>query len=79
MSDTFKELIRNYPHPLYYNSTGSPMAYKLAIPHLSFALQRKVAFMGGEFLYVKEPLYLVNLKDETIEVITDKIELIKLL
>lgn len=78
MTDLFKEKIKNYPHQLYYNSTGSTIAYKLAIVHLSFALQQKVAFRGGEFLYPKEPLHVVDLEREIIEVISDKIKLIEL-
>ena len=78
MTNEFKEKIKNHPQQLYYNSTGSGIAYKLAIPHLSFALQQKVAFMGGVFLYPKEPLYLVDLEREVIEIITEKIELIKI-
>jgi len=78
MTEQFKEQIKSYPYPLYYNSTGSSSAYKLSIPHLSFALQQKLAFMGGVFLYPKEPLHLVDLERETIEIITNKIELIHL-
>ena len=78
MTEKFKETIQNYPHPLYYNTTGSGIAYKLAIPHLSFALQQKVAFMGGAFLYPKEPLHIVDLESETIAIVTKKIELIKI-
>ena len=78
MTQTFRETLQTYPHPLYYNTTGSTVAYKLAIPHLSYALQKKVAFMGGAFLYPKEPLHLVDLERELIEIVTDKIELIKI-
>jgi len=78
MTKAFKEKIKNYPHPLFYNGTGNPKAYKLAIPHLSYALQKKLAFMGGEFLYPKEPLHIVDLEQERITVITEKIELIKI-
>jgi hypothetical protein len=78
MTEKFREEIKKHPQQLYYNSTGSGIAYKLAIAHLSFAVQQKVAFMGGEFFYPKEPLYLVDLEREVIEIITEKIELIKI-
>jgi len=78
MTQEFKEKIKNHSEQLYYNSKGNGVAYKLAIPHLSFAIQKKVAFMGGDFLYPKEPLYLVDLEREIIEKITEKIELIKI-
>jgi len=80
MTETFKERVKNYPHPLYYNTTGSTTAYKLAIPHLSYALQEKKAFMGGAFLYPKQPLHIVDLLEENIEIIAEmeKVELVKL-
>ena len=78
MTEQFKEQIKSYPHPLYYNSNGNRNAYKLSIPHLSFALQQKRAFMAGSFLYPKEPLHLVDLEKENIKIVTNKIELIPL-
>jgi len=78
MTEKFKESIKQHSQQLYYNSTGDPKAYKLSIPHLSFALQQRVAFMVGEFLHPKEPLYIVDLEKETIECIDEKIKLIKI-
>jgi len=38
MTEEFKEKIKAYEHPLFYNSTGSPEAYKLCVRHLFAAM-----------------------------------------
>lgn len=78
MNETFKQTVKTYPHPLFYNTTGSPTAYKLCIRHLSAAPSAGLAKLNQGYIYPKEAIHLVNLETEKIEIITDKIQLIKL-
>lgn len=78
MSKTFKQTVKTYPHPLFYNTTGNPTAYKLCIRHLSAAPSAGLAKLNQGYIYPKEVIHLVDLEAEKIEVIQDKIQLIKL-
>ena len=78
MSEEFIHTIRNYSHPLFYNSEGSTVAYKLCIRHLSAAPSAGLAFESSGYLYPKEKLHIVDLENETIKVIGDEIKLIKM-
>ncbi len=79
MTKAFKEEIKNFPHPLFYNTTGSPIAYKLGIRHLSAAPLSGLATLSNVgYIYPKAPIYLVDLTAETIETIERQIKLVKL-
>jgi len=74
----FKEKIKAYPYPLFYNTTGSSIAYKLAIRHLSASVSAGLASTASGFIYPHDKLHIVNLDEEKIEVIRDEIKLVKL-
>ncbi len=79
MTKAFEEQIKNFPHPLFYNTTGSPIAYKLGIRHLSATLSSGLATLSNVgYIYPKVPIYVVDLSAETIETIERQIKLIKL-
>ena len=78
MTDTFKETIKVYPHPLFYNTTGSPIAYKLCIRHLSASVFAGLASSASGYIYPHEELHMVHLDEEKIEIIKDEIKLVKL-
>ena len=78
MTEKFKKEIKDYPHPLFYNSTGSTEAYKLCIRHLSSAMSVGVATLKSGYMHPKEVLHLVDLENEKILRIEEKIKLIKL-
>ena len=78
VSEDFKEIIKNYPHPLFYNTTGSPIAYKLAIRHLSASVSAGFASMASGYIYPHDELYIVDLDEEKIEVVSDEVRLVKL-
>ncbi len=74
LSSKFLETIKSFDKPLFYNGRGSKEAYQLNIKHLSFAPVLGLAIRAGEYIYPKEALYLVDLENEKIEKITDKIK-----
>lgn len=78
MTEKFKEEILACKYPLFYNSTGSTVAYKLCIRHLSSAMSAGFAILKNGYMYPKESLYLVDLENEKILQIDEKIKLIKL-
>lgn len=78
MTEAFKEKIKNYPHPLFYNTDGSSVAYKLAIRHLSAASFVGLATKASGYLYPESELHIVDLENETIEVVTKEVKLIPL-
>ena len=78
MTQTFKKNIQNYPHPLFYNTQGSPEAYKLAIRHLSASSFCGLSYLSGGYIYPIEALHIVNLEKETIEIVKDKVILVSL-
>jgi len=78
MKRDFLEKIKSYPHPLYYNSSGNPTAYKLGVKHILASVNDGLAIKAGEYLYPKDELHIVNFENGEIEVIKDKIKYIKL-
>jgi len=78
MTEQFKDEIKAYAHPLFYNSTGSTEAYKLCIRHLFAAMSAGLARLEGGYMYPKEVLHLVDLEKEQIIVTKEPIKLIKL-
>jgi hypothetical protein len=78
LSKTFIQELRTFSKPLFYNTKGSKEAYQLNIKHLSFASNMGLAFKVGEYIYPKEALYIVDLENEKIEKIEDKIKLVAL-
>jgi hypothetical protein len=78
MTEAFKNIIKNYPYPLFYNSEGSTIAYKLCIRHLSAASFAGLALEASGYVYPKDTLHIVDLENETIELFTDEIKLIKM-
>ena len=78
MRESFKEKLKNYPHPLFYNTSGSPIAYKLAIRHLSASPSAGLASIASGFIYPDDALHIVNFDEEKIEVVQDEIKLINL-
>ena len=78
MTEKFKEEIKAYPHPLFYNSTGSTVAYKLYIRHLSGAMSAGLATLQSGYMHPKEMLHLVDLENEQILPTEEKVKLIKL-
>ena len=78
MTEKFKQKIKNYPYPLFYNSTGSPIAYKLCIRHLSACVDDGLGYKYADTIYPYTTLHIVNLDEEKIDVIDDKVQLKKL-
>ena len=78
MSETFKESIKAYPYPLFYNTTGSTVAYKLCIRHLSASVSSGLASMASGYIYPHDVLYVVDLEKERIEPVKSEIKLVKL-
>jgi len=78
MTEAFKEKIKAYEHPLFYNSTGSSEAYKLCVRHLFAAMSAGLATLENGYMYPKEVLHLVDLENEQIIVTKEPIKLIKL-
>ena len=78
MTEKFEKIITSYPYPLFYNTTGSPIAYKLSIRHLSASISAGLASYASGFIYPDDVLHIVNLDEEKIEAIKDEIKLVKL-
>lgn len=78
MKVSFIEKIQSYPHPLFYNTTGSTIAYKLCIRHLSACVSEGLAYKIGKYLHPYNELHILDVEKETIDIITSKIELKKL-
>jgi len=78
MTKNFKKTIQNYREPLFYNTQGSPEAYKLAIRHLSASSFCGLAYLCGEYIYPLEPLHIVDFEKECINIVSEKIILISL-
>ena len=78
MKRDFFEQIKSYPHPLYYNSSGNPTAYKLGVKHILASVNDGLAIKAGKYLYPKDELHIVNFDNEKIEVIKDKVKYIEL-
>ena len=67
MTKEFKQKLKNYPFSLYYNTKGSPLAYKLSIRHLSSASYFNEAILAGDYLFPKDRLHIVNFENESID------------
>jgi hypothetical protein len=78
MTDKFKAIIKSSPHPLFYNTQGSPIAYKLSIRHLSASISAGFAVTASGYIYPNDMLYIVDLENERIDEIRDEIKLVKL-
>jgi len=78
MNKDFKKQILEHKEQLYYNSSGNVEAFKFGVRHLSAAIRDGKAFIAGGFVYPKQKLYIVDFENEAIEVVEDKIKLIKL-
>ena len=78
MTEIFKQTIKAYPHPLFYNTTGSPLAYKLCIRHLSASIFAGLASSASGYIYPHDELHLVDLDEEKIEIVKDEVRLVKL-
>ena len=78
MTQKFIETIKNYKEPLFYNTKGSPEAYKLAIRHLSASSSCALSYLSSQYIYPIESLCIVDLEKETINRVSDKIVLIPL-
>jgi len=79
MTKAFKDEIKNFPHPLFYNTIGSTTAYKLGIRHLGAAPMVGLATLSNTgFLYPKESIYLVDFENETIEAVKERVKLVVL-
>ena len=78
MTKEFKEKLKSNPNNLFYNSTGSTVAYKLCIRHLSAAMSAGCATLQNGYMYPKDVLYVVDIDNECIDEVTDRIKLIKL-
>jgi len=78
MTEQFKDEIKAYAHPLFYNSTGSTEAYKLCVRHLSAAMSAGLATLQNGYMHPKEVLHLVDLENEKIIVTKEPVKLIKL-
>jgi hypothetical protein len=78
MTEAFKQEIESYSEPLFYNTTGSPVAYKLCIRHLSASVSAGLASMASGFVYPHDTLHIVDLENEKIELVKSEIKLTKL-
>ena len=78
MTEKFKEIIKNYPEPLFYNLTGSTVAYKLCIRHLSASVSAGLASMASGYIYPHDVLHIVDIEKETITTVKSEIKLVKL-
>ena len=78
MTEKFKQQIKTFNYPLFYNTSGNPTAYKLNIRHLSASSFCGLAQLVDGYIVPKSNIYLANLEDETISLIEEKIKLIPL-
>ena len=78
MTETFKEQIKTFQYPLFYNTSGDPRAFKLNVRHLSASSFCGLAQLIDGYIFPKSNIYLLNLERETIILIEEKIKLIML-
>jgi len=78
MTETFKEQIKTFQYPLFYNTSGDPRAFRLNIRHLSASSFCGLAQLIDGYIFSKSDIYLVDLKRETITLIEEKLKLIEL-
>jgi len=67
-----------YSDPLFYNSEGSKEAYQLCIRHLSASVGAGLATISNGYVVPNDRLHLVDLDNESIEVIATPIKLVNL-
>lgn len=63
---------------VFYNTSGDPKAFKMCIRHLSSAPYASLGFMINDEFIPKKPFYLVDLENETITEVFEKIKVINL-
>jgi len=78
MTEAFKEKIKNFKEPLFYNTEGSTDAYKLCIRHLSSAMSAGVAKLEKGYMTPHDILYLVDLENEIIEEVKESVKVVDL-
>ena len=78
MTEAFKEKIKNFKEPLFYNTEGSTEAYKLCIRHISAAMGAGVAKLEKGYMIPHDVLYLVDLEKESIEELREKVKVVDL-
>jgi hypothetical protein len=78
MTDNFKATILAHDEPLFYNSTGSTEMYKLCVRHLSSAMTAGLAKLSKDYMLPNDVLHIVDLENESIDIISTKIKLIAL-
>jgi len=78
MTQTFKQKIKTFQYPLFYNTSGDPRAFKLHVRHLSASSFCGLAQLIDGYIFPKSNIYLLDLELETIKLIKDKIELVEL-
>jgi len=78
MTEAFKEKIKNHTQTLFYNSEGSTDAYKLCIRHISAAMSAGVARLENGYMIPHDVLYLVDLENEIIEEVLERVKVVDL-
>lgn len=78
MNAEFIKLIKAYEEPLFYNNEGSKKAYQLCIRHLSAAMPSGLATLENGYVIPKKALHIVDLEQESIELVSEPLKLIKL-
>jgi len=78
MNADFRQSIKNYPEPLFYNSEGNKTAYQLCVRHLSAATSSGLSTFEKGYVIPKDALHIVNFETESIEIVSEPIKLIKL-
>jgi hypothetical protein len=78
MTETFKQQIKTFQYPLFYNTSGDPRAFKLNVRHLSASSFCGLAQLIDGYIFPKSNIYILNLELETISLIEEKIELVEL-
>lgn len=78
MRETFKQQIKTFKYPLFYNTNGDPRAYKLNVRHLSASSFCGLAQLIDGYIFPKSNIYLVDLELGSITLVEEKIELMEL-
>jgi len=78
MTQTFKQKIKTFQYPLFYNTSGDPRAFKLNVRHLSASSFCGLAQLIDGYIFPKSNIYLLDLEKESIELINEKIKLVEL-
>jgi len=78
MTKNFKQKIKTFQYPLFYNTSGDPRAFKLNVRHLSASSFCGLAQLIDGYIFPKSNIYLLDLEIESISLIEEKIKLIEL-